>query len=66
MRNAIIIAILGAIIGVILTLGYTEVNVSHSCTAPCVVSFNVDDMYEDMFDFDYRGNGTVRVWQVNP
>ena len=37
----------------------------NTCKAPCVVTFG-DDMAEDMFDFNYNGNGTVEVWEVKP
>lgn len=45
-------------------------NVTHdsrangSCVSPCVVSFG-DNMEEDQFCIDYRGDGTLYVWRDN-
>lgn len=34
------------------------------CNAPCIVYFG-QNMHEDQFCIDYRGNGTLKVWRDN-
>lgn len=35
----------------------------HRCIAPCVVVFTTPDVQEDEVCWDFRGNGTIRVWR---
>ena len=67
--HMIIAMLLGIVIGVLI-VGAVIVDANASpernrwCNAPCVVYFG-ENMYEDQFCIDYRGNGTLRVWRDN-